>query len=430
MIERYSVPEIKKIWSLENKFRRYLDVEIAVLESLEELKIIPKVSDKIKKKARINIKRIKEIEEKTKHDVIAFVQSIEEITGKEGRFFHYGLTSSDVIDTANALMLRETLTKILSLLKGLNESILKRAEENKYLISVGRTHGIHAEPITMGLKFLSWFSEMKRCEKRLEDTIEKISYGKISGAVGTYSQIPPEVEKLTLYKLGLKIEPVSTQVIPRDRYCEFMFSLVMIGEGIERIVTEIRNLQRTEIGELQEPFEEGQRGSSAMPHKKNPVLCERLCGMSRVLRGYLLSILENNALWNERDISHSSVERIVIPDASELTAYMIKTLKYIIDGIVINRENIKKNLELLSGLIFSSLVLNKLVEKGLMRKNAYGIVQRNAFKSEGTDGFLKNLLNDKEVRRYLSEDEIKGIFKFEHYLKNIDYIFEKVKNEI
>lgn len=430
MIERYSVPEIRNIWKEENKFQKFLDVEIAVLESLEEMKIIPRVSDKIKKKVKINIKRINKIEEKTRHDVIAFVQSIEEQAGKEGRFFHFGLTSSDVIDTANALLLKETLKIINSLLQNLNKSILKKAEENKYLVSVGRTHGIHAEPITIGLKFLSWYAEMKRCEKRINETIEKISYGKISGAVGTYSQIPPEIENIALQKLDLKIEPVSTQIVPRDRYCEFMFSLVMIGEGIERIAFEVRNLQRTEIDEIKEPFKEGQKGSSAMPHKRNPILSERLCGMARILRGYLISILENNALWNERDISHSSVERIVIPDASELTGYMIKTLNYIISGLDINKEKVKENLEMTGGLVYSSSILIKLILKGLSRKNAYEIVQRNAFLSKDKDSFIENLLKDENIRKYLTEDEIKSIFSVVNYVKNIDYIFEKVKNEL
>lgn len=429
MIERYSVPEIREIWSEENKFKKFLDVEIAVLEALEEMKIIPKVSEKIRKKAKVNIKRIQEIEEKTRHDVIAFVQSIEEQTGKEGRFFHFGLTSSDVIDTANGILLRETLLKILSMLDDLNKSILKKAEENKYLISMGRTHGIHAEPITIGLKFLSWYAEMKRCEKRLKETIDKISFGKISGAVGTYSQIPPEIEKIALNKLGLKVEPVSTQIVPRDRYCEFMFSLVMIGEGIERIAFEIRNLQRTEIDEIREPFKEGQKGSSAMPHKRNPILSERLCGMARILRGYLIPILENNALWNERDISHSSVERIVIPDASEITGYMIKTLNYIINGLEINKNKIKENLEKSGGIIYSSSILTKLILKGLSRKHAYEIVQKNAFLSKDKESFIDNLIKDKEIRKYLSEDEIKSLFSIENYIKNVDYIFEKIRNE-
>lgn len=430
MIERYSVEEIRKIWSFENKFKKYLEVEIAVLEALEDLKIIPKITHRIKKNAKIDLKRIIELEEKTGHDVIAFVQSIEEITGKDGRFFHFGLTSSDVIDTSYSLLLKETILKISSMLENLNKNILKKAEENKYLISVGRTHGIHAEPITLGIKFLSWYAEMKRCEKRLKETLEKISYGKISGAVGTYSQIPPEVEKISLTKLGLKIEPVSTQIIPRDRYCDFMFSLAMIGEGIERIAFEIRNLQRTEIDELREPFREGQKGSSAMPHKRNPILSERLCGMARVIRSYLLATLENNALWNERDISHSSVERIVIPDASELTGYMIKTLNYIITGIEINKEKIKENLELTGGSIYSSSILTKLIQKGLSRKVAYEIVQRNAFLSKDEQGFLNNLLYDKDVKKYLKEDEIRSAFSTENYIKNIDYIFEKVKAEI
>ena len=432
MIDRYRVDEIKQIWDDENRYRTYLDVEIAVMEAQERLGIIPKgMSEKVRKSARIDIGRIKEIEEVTRHDIIAFVTSIEKQTGDAGRFLHYGLTSSDVIDTAIAILMKRTIETLIGMLDGLIEVSWKRAVEEKYTPIVGRTHGIHAEPTTLGLKILSWVSELDRAKKRLDQTLGFVTYGKISGPVGTYSHLPSKVEKIALEKLGLKPEPVSTQIVPRDRYIEFIYSLVMVGEAIERMAMEIRHLQRTEIRELEEPFTKGQRGSSAMPHKRNPIVCERLTGMARLLRGYLVTVLENNAPWNERDISHSSVERIVLPDASELLAYMIKKATFVIENLTVYRENMKRNLSMTKGLIFSGSVLLFLVKKGLTRDEAYKIVQRNGMKAwEGENSFLDYLLQDEDIMRLCKEEELRSLFDMDKIHSNVDEIFGRVEKEL
>lgn len=428
MIERYSFPKVRRLWTDEHKFRKWLEVEIAVMEAEEEIGIIPKgISKKFKKNARFNVKRIKELEKVVNHDVIAFITNVEETVGKAGKYVHYGLTSSDVIDTANALIIREVSAIIIKEIEKLREALKKRAEEFKFTPIMGRTHGVHAELTTLGLKFLSFFAELSRAREDFLYGVSNMMFGKISGAVGNYSNVPPEVEKIALEKLELYPEPISSQVIPRDRYIRFLSGIVMIGEAIERIVMEIRHLQRTEIREVEEPFGKGQKGSSAMPHKKNPILCERMCGMTRVLRGYLVSFLENNALWDERDISHSSVERIILPDATELICYMLNKTTYIVNNLKVYEENLSKNINLLKGLPFSGRVLLLLIKKGFSREEAYKIVQRDSMNVWKGKGNLKELLLvDKELKGRIDKSEMNTIFETVPNKNIINSIFKRV----
>lgn len=394
---------MKELWTEEAKYRRWLEVELAVMKAYEELGTIPKgVTERVRNKARIDVELFKKIEERTNHDVVAFVEGIGTMIGEDSRFFHYGLTSSDVLDTANSLALVEAGKILLDALKKLCDVLWNTANRYRYTPTIGRTHGVHAEPTSFGLKVLGWYSEMKRNVLRLERAIEEVSYGKISGAVGNYANVPPEVEERALSYLGLKAEPVSTQVVPRDRHAHYLATLGIIAAGIERIAVEIRHLQRTEVLEVEEPFKEGQRGSSAMPHKKNPITCERLTGLSRMMRAFVEPALENVALWHERDISHSSVERYIFPDATQTLYYMIVTATKVIRDMRVNEEKMKKNLNLTKGLVFSQRVLLKLIEKGLTRKEAYDIVQRNALKTwESEKHFLEHLLEDEEVKNSL-----------------------------
>ncbi len=424
MIERYNIPEIDEIWK--NKYEVWLEVELAVLEVMHEDGKIPSDAlERIKKKARVRPERIEEIEKETRHDVIAFLKQIEEEIGEDAKYLHRGLTSYDVVDTAISLMLLRTIEIIEKDLEKLLLVLKKRAEEEKYTVITGRTHGVHAEPTSLGLKFYSFYSEFLRAKDDLLRVKEIIKFGKLSGAVGNCAHTSPEFEKRVLEKLGLMPEPVSTQVVPRDRIARYLFTLTLIGCAVERAAYEIRHLARTEIGELEEPFLPGQRGSSAMPHKRNPIVCERLCGMARMLRSYLGVSLENISLWNERDISHSSTERIILPDASILADYMIRKLTWVIENMRINRERMRKNLDITRGLIYSQRVLVFLMEKGIPRDRAYTIVQENAKKTQRKD-FLTCLLEDERVLEVATPDEIKSLFEPEYYIRWVDEIKRRV----
>lgn len=430
MIERYTLPEMGKLWSEENKLKTWLKVEIAVCEALQELNYIDEDTlSNIKEGLLLDIDKMKEIEKTTQHDIVAFIESITENMGKEANYIHLGMTSSDVLDTANALLMKESLEIIEQKIKILQDILKKKAYEYKDLIMVGRTHGIHAEPITLGLKFTLWYSEFKRNLERLKETYKRISVGKISGAVGTYSNLSPEIEIIVCKKLGLVPEEISTQIIQRDTYAEYIFLMALIASTVEKIATEIRNLQRTEARELEEPFSKGQKGSSAMPHKRNPVKCEQLCGLSRLVRSYVCIALENQNLWHERDISHSSAERIILPDASIVVDYMLHSLSFIIENINVYPENIKRNLNLLNGLIYSSGLLTELMKKGLKRKEAYKVVQDLAMKGWEEKNFLEAIRKDKGIKELLKEEEIERICDPNYYVRYRNYIYDKVFQE-
>ncbi len=429
MIERYTRPQMGKVWSEENKFQTWLDVELAVCEVQAKLGTIPETALKdIKSKSRFAIPRIKEIENEVLHDVIAFLTNIAENVGEASRFIHLGLTSSDVIDTALALQLRQAGTILVEDLQSLHDAILKQAKKHKHTIMVGRSHGIHAEPITFGFKMAVWLEEVRRHQKRLDEAIECISYGKISGAVGTYSNISPEVEQLTCKLLGLKPASISTQIIQRDHHAQYVFTLALIGSSLDKFATEIRHLQRTDVLEAEEPFSAKQKGSSAMPHKRNPVGSENISGLSRILRGNCLAALENVPLWHERDISHSSVERVILPDSTILLDFMIARMTKIIEGLVVYPENMLRNLDVFGGVIFSQAVLLKLVEHGMSREEAYRLVQSNAMSAwNKPDGnFKNNLLKDKQVLASLKPKEIEECFNPSYSLRNIDQIFTRL----
>lgn len=427
MIERYSRPQMKKVWSDNNKFDKWLKVEIAVCEAWAELGKIPDDDLQKIKKASYSLDRMAEILEITHHDVTAFLNTVSESLGDESRFIHLGLTSSDVIDTALSLQLKEASALLAEDVTRLITSIEKRAVEHKTTIMMGRTHGVHAEPITFGLKMALWAQEMKRNLKRLNDAEENISFGKISGAVGTYAMVPPEIERIACRNLGLTPDPVSSQIIQRDRHAQFVTTLAIIAGSLEKFATEIRGLQKTEVLEAEEPFASGQTGSSAMPHKRNPELCERICGLSRLIRGYAVTSMENISLWHERDISHSSTERIIFPDACLVLDYMLSIFLSIMDGLQIHPDNMQKNVELTKGLIFSQRVLIALIDKGLTRQKAYELVQRNAMKSwrEKKD-FLGLLKSDTEVTVQISQSELESIFDYNQFLQHVDSIFSRL----
>jgi len=417
-----------RIWEAENRYAKWLEVEIAACEAMAEENVIPREAVKnIKKKARFSVERILEIEEETKHDVIAFLTNVEEYVGPDSRYIHLGLTSSDVLDTSFALLLKEAMALIISDVKDFMAVLRERAMEHKDTVMVGRSHGIHAEPITLGLKLAVWYSEMKRNLMRLEEALEVVSFGKLSGAVGTFANIPPEVEARACKKLGLRAAPISTQIIQRDRHARFFTTLAILAGTLEKIAVEIRHLQRTEVHEAEEPFSKGQKGSSAMPHKKNPIGSENISGLARLVRTNALAALENMALWHERDISHSSVERVIGPDSTILTDYMLQRLGNIVRNLVIYPERMLENLQKTGGLIFSQQVLMRLAEKGLERQKAYVMVQRNALRvwEEGTS-FKELLLEDREIGTYLRKEEIEEIFDLSYHLKHVDDIFERV----
>jgi adenylosuccinate lyase len=427
MIERYSRPQMKKIWSEENKFDQWLKVEIAVCEAWAELgEIPPKEIAKIRK-ASYDLSRIARFLKVTHHDMTAFLNSVAESLGAESRFIHLGLTSSDVMDTALALQLTQAadilakdLAELVSVLKG-------KAIEHKYTLMMGRTHGVHAEPTTFGLKMALWTEEMKRNAHRLAEASKSISVGKISGAVGTYATVPPEVERIACAKLGLAQAPISSQIIQRDRHAQFVTALAITAGSLEKFATEIRGLQRTEVRELEEPFEAGQTGSSAMPHKRNPELCERICGLARLVRGYAVTSLENIALWHERDISHSSAERIVLPDSCLALDYMLSVFTSIMKGLKVYPENMRRNVELTHGIVFSQRVLLALIDKGLVREEAYRIVQDNAMRAwEKGKGFLSLLKSDRRITSRLSKLELDLLFDYTYYLKHVDHVFKRL----
>ncbi len=419
---------MSSIWSDENKFKVWLEIEILATEAQTRLGLVPKSSlINIKKKARFNVDKILKIEEEVKHDVIAFLTNVGEYVGIDSRFIHLGMTSSDVIDTALSVQMKMAGEIILKDLIEVKKSLYKKAKKYKYLTMIGRTHGVHAEPVTLGIKFALWYDEMNRNIERWKRAVEVISIGQISGAVGTYEHISPQVEKFVCKELGLRTTNISTQILQRDRHAEYMSTLAIIASSLEKFTTEIRHLQKTETLEMEEYFSSGQKGSSAMPHKKNPILSERLSGMARVIRGNALAAFENIPLWHERDISHSSVERIIIPDSTILMDYMLTQFTKLIDNLVINEENIKKNLELTNGLVFSQTVLLKLIEKKMKREQAYKIVQTVAMKCwKEKISFLKLLKEDKDVMKYLNEKELNEIFNYDKSKKNVDFIFRRV----
>lgn len=431
MIQRYSRKELIRIWSDENRYKKWLDVEVAACEAWSRLGKIPESSiANIRENAEFTVARIEEIEALTRHDVIAFVSCVGEYVGDDARYIHMGLTSSDVLDTAYALLLKESSMIILQDIRDLMTVLKNRACEYKHTPAMGRSHGIHAEPITFGLKFALWYAEMERNLKRMEDAMESIAYGKISGAVGTFANVPPEVEEYTCKKLGLTPAPISTQILQRDRHAQFFTTLAIIGATIEKIATEIRHLQRTEVLEAMEPFGKGQKGSSAMPHKKNPILSENITGMARLLRGYCLSSLENVALWHERDISHSSVERVIGPDATTILDFSLKRLQSVIDGLVVYPENMQRNIDITKGLWHSQGVLLALVEKGIARDEAYQWVQRNALEVwNNKEDFQGLLRKDKDIMNVLGEEALEKLFDISHHLAYVDTIFERVFHE-
>jgi len=427
MIERYSRPEMKKIWSDKSKFDKWLEVEIAVCEAWAELGEIPREAITKIRKATYNLERIAEFLRVTHHDMTAFLSSVAESLGEESRFIHLGLTSSDVMDTALSLQLKEAANILSQDIAELISTLENKALEHKYTIMMGRTHGIHAEPTTFGLKLALWVEEMRRNAQRLEDAKRIISVGKISGAVGTYATVSPEVEKIACQKLGLTPAPISSQIIQRDRHAQFTATLAITASSLEKFATEIRSLQRTEILEVEEPFEAGQTGSSAMPHKKNPELCERICGLARLIRGYVTTSLENIALWNERDISHSSAERIILPDSCLALDYMLSLLTSVIKDLKVYPENMRRNLELTQGLIFSQRVLLALIGKGLNREEAYEMVQRNAMEAwQQKKSFLSLLEADNRITAHLTRSELESLFDYNYYLKHVDSIFERL----
>jgi adenylosuccinate lyase len=428
MIERYTLPEMGAIWSLENKFQKWLDVEIAVCEVHAEDGIIPTDAlTEIKSKAAFTVERINEIEKTTDHDVIAFTTNLAENIGEAARFVHYGLTSSDVVDTANALLLREACDVLLPKIDALLEVLERRAFEFKNTPQIGRTHGIHAEPFSHGLVWALWYSEFQRNKERLRRAKESVSVGKISGAVGAFAHLAPDVEERVCAKLGIRAADVSTQVIQRDRYAEYLCTLAIIASSLEKIALQVRHWQRTEVREAQEKFKSGQKGSSAMPHKRNPILSERICGMARTVRANSVVGLENVALWHERDISHSSAERIVLPDSSAALDYILAKTTSLLDNLVVYPENMLKNLNLTRGLVFSGQLLLALTQKGVSREDAYVYTQRNAMRVWDEGGEYKDLvMQDADISAKLSSEEIARVFDVRHYLRNVDQVFARV----
>jgi adenylosuccinate lyase len=433
MIPRYSRPEMVAIWEPENKFKIWFEIEAHATDALAELGVVPKkAAANIWKKGKFNIQKIDEIEKVTKHDVIAFLTNVAEYVGEDARFLHQGMTSSDVLDTCLAVQLKQSADILVKDMEAVLKSLKKRALESKNMVCIGRSHGIHAEPVTMGLKFARFYAEMERGLKRLKDARNEVATCAISGAVGTFANIDPRVEAHVAKKMGLKIEPISTQVIPRDRHAMFFAVLGVIASSIENIAVEVRHLQRTEVLEAEEHFSKGQKGSSAMPHKRNPVLSENLTGLARYVRTGVIPAMENVALWHERDISHSSVERMIAPDVCVVLDFALGRLNGLIENLVLYPENMLKNLNKLGGIVFSQRVLLALTQKGVSREDSYAIVQRNAMKvwaasnaGEKAD-LLAELLKDKEVTAKFSKKELSDLFDFKYHTKNVDKIFKRV----
>ncbi|WP_019849849.1 adenylosuccinate lyase [Desulfitobacterium sp. PCE1] len=428
MIERYTLPEMGRIWTDEHRLELWLKIEIAACEGWAKLGKIPEDAVRIiRERAGFSWERVKEIEEITHHDVLAFTTNVAEHVGEEAKYIHLGLTSSDVLDTALSLQMVEAADILLEKLVRLEEALKKRALEHKDTLMMGRTHGIHAEPITMGLKFALWYEEIKRHTGRVQFAREEIRVGKISGAVGTFANVEPFVEEWVCESLGLKPAPISTQVVQRDRHAFYMTTLAGVASSLDRIATELRNLQRTDVHEVEEPFAKGQKGSSAMPHKKNPITGERICGMARVIRGNAQAALENVALWHERDISHSSAERIILPDSTIALDYMLDKMIKLIEGLRVFPETMQENIDKVVGLIFSQRVMLTLVEKGLSRETAYAWTQRNALQAwETKESFQSLVLKDQDIRNYLDEEEIAELFDYSYHTKHVDTIFKRV----
>ena len=427
MIERYSRKEVKRIWEDFNKYSTWLEIELAAAEAMEKLKVIPKgVVKKVKSKAKINVIRIQQIEEKVKHDVIAFLTSITEIAGKEAKYLHKGMTSSDVLDTCFNLQLRQSGKILLKDLDQLLISIKHQALKHKYTMCIGRSHGIHAEPITFGLKMLTFYQEFLRNRKRLENSIQEISTCAISGAVGTFANINPRVEQYVAKKLKLKVEPISTQIIPRDRHAQFFATLGIIARSIERISIVIRHLQRTEVLEVEEFFGKKQKGSSAMPHKKNPILSENLTGLARLIRSYVTPAMENIALWHERDISHSAVERNIGPDATIALDFALARLSNVIKNLNVYPKKMEKNLNITNGIFFSQRIMIELTTTGFSREEAYKIVQKNAMKAwSENSSFFNLIISDKKITNKISVNKLKKLFDFSYHIKKINIIFRR-----
>ena len=431
MIERYTLKEMSNIWDEKNRYSKWLDVELAVCEGMKEHGLIPKEAVvNIKKKAKIDLRRIHALEKSSNHEVIAFLDSLTEMIGDDAKYIHLGLTSSDIMDTGLALQMKDAAKIILKDVDALRKILKRQALKHKNTVMIGRTHGIHAQPITLGLKFALWWEEMKRNRERLIKAIESISYGKISGAVGTFTHTSPELEESTLNKLGLKPEPLATQVVQRDRHAEYLLSLALIASSIEKFALEIRHLQRTEVRELEEPFGKTQKGSSAMPHKRNPILCERLCGLARIIKSNGILSLENISLWHERDISHSSVERVIIPDSCILTDYILQKFSFVAEKLSVFPERMKQNMELSGGVVFSQKVVTELINKGMGREKAYNLVQKYALESYDTKKDFKSLISkDKETNKYLNNKDLASCFNFSSLLKNVNKIFQRLRIE-
>ena len=428
MIDRYSLPKMNQVWNEKNKFDYWLEIEIAVCEAMAELGQMPQEAvAKIKDNAEFTVDRIKEIEAETRHDMLAFLGAVKENLGEESKYIHKGLTSSDIKDTARAMQLKEATELIIDDLESLAEALASQAKEYKMQVMIGRTHGVHAEPVTLGLKFANWYSEIKRHQERAESLLERVSVGKISGAVGTFANIDPEVEEIACQNLDLEPAAISSQILQRDRHAEFLSVMANIASSLDKFATEIRNLQRTDILEVEESFKKGQKGSSAMPHKKNPIVCERVSGLSRVVKSNAQTGYENVNLWHERDLTHSSAERVVLPDSSTLIDYMLTKFEDVVYELGVHEDNMQDNLEKTNGLIFSQKVMLNLVDKGMLREEAYDIAQRNAMKAwEEDQSFKELLLADDELLEYLSAEEVEEIFDYSYHLQNIDTIYERL----
>jgi len=428
MIERYSRQEMANIWSEENKYRAWLEVEILATEAWSQLGVIPQDDVRlIRENAKFDISRILEIEKETRHDVVAFTRSVSESLGKEKKWVHYGLTSTDVVDTAYGYLIRQANEILKKDLMMLLETIKERAIEHKNTVQMGRTHGVHAEPTTFGLKLATWYSEMKRNIERFEHAAKAVEAGKISGAVGTFANTPQEVEAFVCQKLGIRAQEISTQVLPRDLHAEYFATLALIGSSIERFATEIRGLQKSECREVEEYFAKGQKGSSAMPHKRNPIGCENMCGIARVLRGYMHTAYENIALWHERDISHSSAERIIFPDATIILDYMLNRFNKIVKELTVFPENMLKNMDKTLGLIYSQRVMLKLIEKGMSREGAYDLVQPKTALSWDEQKPFRNLIeSDEAIVKVLSKEDIDDAFDYHYHIRHVDDIFKRL----
>ncbi|WP_040290429.1 adenylosuccinate lyase [Alicyclobacillus hesperidum] len=427
MIDRYSRPEMAELWTLEARMKWWLEVEILAVEAWSELGVIP-VEDarKIRENARFDVDRVLEIERETRHDVVAFTRAVSESLGDERKWVHYGLTSTDVVDTALSAQLRKPMAIIREDLEALLRTLEALAKRHRTTVMMGRTHGVHAEPTTFGLKCALWYAEIERDLERFDAACERLRYGKISGAVGTYANVDPQVEEKVCARLGLKPAPISTQTLQRDRHAEFLFTIALIGTTLDKIATEIRGLQKSEVREVEEPFYKGQKGSSAMPHKRNPVSCEQISGLARVLRGYVIPALEDVPLWHERDISHSSVERVVLPDATILIDYLLNRMNRILSDLHVYPENMRRNMERTHGLVFSQRVLTTLIDKGMSREAAYDTVQPLAMQAwEESRSFKDLVLASEPIRAVLSQDEIEACFDPAWHIKHVDTIFHR-----